>query len=632
MWFSRLQPRPGILLGLVFLLLWTAPLHAESLAELQARAAQRQLDRDPYWKLLLHYQRTWNGTERSLIDDPDFFLAEQGKTDPDAELSATLAGFDRPEAEPNQHPQCRFPDRLAWLSEQLQLPEGTFPAVACPEYQTALEKVDPRSVTLIFPGTHSNNPASMFGHTLLNLDGPYESRLLSYAVNYSAQTAETSGFAFAFKGILGLYRGYYSVLPYYEMVRKYNDLERRDVWEYRLNLDREESRRMFRHVWALRDIYSDYYFFDENCSYNLLFLLEAARPGLSLVEECRPWVIPVDTVRIVEAGGLVARTDYRPSKATRIAHLAGRMDGEEVRAGKQLLAGELTPERLAEAGLSRAGEIRVLELAAETVEFRYFRQELSKEEYRREYLGLLTARSRRGAAEAADVEIPAPAEPASGHGSNRFSLAAGWRDGAPFQELRLRPAYHALQDADAGYLEGSQIIFGDLALRYHPRRDRLELQELDVIDIVSISPQHAFFKPVSWKVATGVRQETFADHDQHLLGRLNPGGGFAWRSPLGVAYLFLETEGQLSGRFDDSYALGAGGSLGLLSRAGERWKGQLLVRQMYYAFGDRHRTLQIGLDQTLLAGRSQSLGLELNRRREYGDWTSDAIFAWRWFW
>jgi len=620
-------------LGLVFLCLCLGrPARAEVADALLARAAQLQLEQAPYWKVLLHYQRSWNGEERSLIDDPAFFLSPRGKRDPGAELQATLRAFFAPAGEPDRHPQCRFPDRLDWLREQLQLPADSLPAVACPEYETALNKVDPRAVTLIFPGTHSNNPASMFGHTLLNLDGPYQSRLLSYAVNYSAQTAETSGLAFAFKGILGFYRGYYSVLPYYEMVRKYNDLERRDVWEYRLNLDQDESRRMFRHIWALRDIYSDYYFFDENCSYNLLFLIEAARPGLSLVADCRPWVIPVDTVRIVEQNGLVERADYRPSKATRIAHLAGRMTPTEVAAGKRLLAGELPPARLGGEGLSRTGEIRVLELAAETVEFRYFRQELSREEYRREYLGLLTERSRRGAADAADTDIPAPTEPATGHASNRFGLAAGWRDGDPFQELRLRAAYHALQDADAGYLEGSQIIFGDLALRYQPRRDRLELQELNAIDIVSISPRHPFFRPVSWKVATGLRQETFADGDQHLLYRLNPGGGFAWRSALGIAYLFLETEGQLSGRFDDSYALGGGGSLGLLSSAGSLWKGQLLLRQIYYGPSDRHRTLRVGLDQSLLLGRNQSLGLELDRRREYGAWLSEAVISWRWFW
>jgi len=68
----------------------------------------------------------------------------------------------------------------------------------------------------------------------LPLRGRHTSRLLSFAVNYAARTDETNGFAYAIKGVFGFYPGYYSLLPYYVKVREYNDLERRDVWEYPL--------------------------------------------------------------------------------------------------------------------------------------------------------------------------------------------------------------------------------------------------------------------------------------------------------------------------------------------------------------------------------------------------------------
>ena len=102
--------------------------------------------------------------------------------------------------------------------------------MACRELDQALEKVEPRRAVLIFPGNHNNSPASMFGHTLIAVEGRHESRLLSFAVNYAAHTDETNGFAYAIKGVFGLYPGYYSLLPYYVKVREYNDLERRDVW------------------------------------------------------------------------------------------------------------------------------------------------------------------------------------------------------------------------------------------------------------------------------------------------------------------------------------------------------------------------------------------------------------------
>ena len=51
------------------------------------------------------------------------------------------------------------------------------------------------------------------------------------------------------------------------------------------------------HLWELSAIYSDDDFFDENRSFNLLFLMEAARPSLHLTDRNWRWTIPVDTIR-----------------------------------------------------------------------------------------------------------------------------------------------------------------------------------------------------------------------------------------------------------------------------------------------------------------------------------------------
>ena len=76
------------------------------------------------------------------------------------------------------------------------------------------------------------------------------------------------------------------------------------------------------------------------------------------------------------------------------------------------------------------------------MEFRYFRHEMEKEEYRSRYLSLLQARSRLGLADAQESEIAVPGRPDQGHGSNRFGLAAGWLEGDFFLEAKIRPAYH----------------------------------------------------------------------------------------------------------------------------------------------------------------------------------------------
>ena len=600
----------------------------------QERARQAQLAQARDWQVLLHYQPSLFGGPVSLIDDPRFFLAATGKTDPQAELDVTLAALFLPAdpAQPEEHARCRFPARSRWLSETLGIAPEQLPAVACSEFEQAMAHVEPQRAVLIFPGNHNNSPASMFGHTLISIEGPHESRLLSYAVNYSARTDDSNGFAYAVKGIFGLYPGYYSLLPYYVKVREYNDLERRDVWEYELNLTPAEVERMTLHIWELRTIASDYFFFDENCSYNLLFLLEAARPQLDLTGASRPWVIPLDTVRTVERAGLVREQRYRPSKATRIAALAGKMTPDETGLALELLADRLSVASMETNNLTVEQQMRILDVAIETTEFRYYRRELDQAAYQQRSLELLSARSRLGRSGDDYQPLTDPGRPDRGHGSNRLALGLGGRGDDWYQELRLRPAYHHLLDADQGYLAGSQIDFFNLVLRYYPERQQGALQAFDLIDIVSLSPRHAFFKPVSWKVTTGFHQRQFGDGDDHLVYRLNPGGGFTWGNSRAMGYLLMETDALLSGRFDDSFALGFGGTAGVLATPLPPWKVQLTARQLWYELGDQHRGLEVALKQSWQLDANLSLGLELSRERIYGDYTTDGALLLNYYW
>src|SRR5690606_18640561 len=113
----------------------------------------------------------------------------------------------------------------------------------------------------------------------------HNTALLSYALNFGAFIeGDDNSILYAWRGLMGGYPGLFALVPYREKLSEYNRLENRDLWEYRLNLTAEETTRMVEHVWELKQIRFDYFFFDENCSYRLLELLEIARPGLELTE------------------------------------------------------------------------------------------------------------------------------------------------------------------------------------------------------------------------------------------------------------------------------------------------------------------------------------------------------------
>lgn len=602
--------------------------YAETLIE-QARGLK--LSQDPYWLTLLHYKPGMTGL-RSLVDDPKFFLSPAGKHDPAAEMEATILALFEPPGDETQHAACRFIARATWLREKLAVDAARLPVPECRRFNDILNDVRPESVSLIFPSAHINSPASMFGHTLLTVDTAHGSRLLAWAINYTAVTTETFGPLFAVKGLFGLYPGYFSMMPYYAKLQEYNDIEQRDIWEYRLNFTQSEISRLLMHAYEMDHIRSDYFFFDENCSYVLFFLLDAGRPGLRLTDECRPWVIPLDTVRVAQANGLVVDTAWRPSRASRVRYLASLLPEEERLKARSVARGETPAQRLTDPDVPLERKTVTADLAAEYLQYLYAKKEIPNDTFNERFLQILGARSRMGTAGKGDYDMPAPQRPDRGHLSNRFSLGAGVRENDSFVGITLRPAYHGLMDDDRGYVEGNQILFTEIGFRYYFESERPKLQNLDLIDIVSISPRDDFFTPVSWKVRTGLRQRLGEDGTDHLLYDLSSGAGLAWKIPFaGLVYVMAEAEGNLGGRSEERWAAGAGGSAGLLRSTGERWKLHLFGRNIYYALGDSHNELELSLQASFAYGANGSLGAGITWRKVYSVRDTEGTLSWNIF-
>ncbi len=583
------------------------------LAELKAKALSLALHEERTWNVLLHYRSGILGF-RSLVDDPLFFLAPEGKTDAKAELMATLDGlFDGTSVPP---PFCRFPGRYAFLAERLGFDPARVPHPPCPEVDNIVRTIGGQSATLVFASGYVNAPASMFGHTFLRIDSEYESPLLAFAVNYAAKVEEGEGaIKFTLKGLMGGYRGYYSVLPYYEKVREYANIDQRDMWEYRLNLTPDEVRRLVLHLLDLKGIATDYFFFDENCSYELLFLIDAARPEARLTETGEGyWVIPMDTVRASISAGLVDNVTWRPSRARLIRHTLSFMTDREAELSRGIVDGTLPPDAVLPEPLPDAGKVRVLDLAALITQYRIAKKDLGHETFQKRFHGILGARTRLAGAEAETPPPPVPPPPDAGHRSARGSLGAGFRGDDPFLEAGLRPAYHDLTDDPAGYTEGSRIEFFSGAVRWYPEDDRIRLSRLDLVRIESLDPADRIFRPKSWKVRAGLETRDFGEGTDGLVSFGGAGVGLSLRIGEGTfASLLAEVEGAISRRYHASYRLAPGASANLITEPVPGWRARFEARGMWGAVGDTKGgpDLSANLRQNVRLGRDLSLSLDL---------------------
>jgi hypothetical protein len=609
------------------------------LAELVAAARAKKLSDQPQWRALLHYHaRTIASGVESQADDPDFFNSPNGKTDPEAELEATLAAFfsDVEETPTRQNPQCRFIARYHWLKQELSFDPTRLREQPCRRFREWRAALNPHALTLVFPAAYLNNPASLYGHTLLRVDAKGQdarTRLLAYAINYAAATDETNGLTFAVKGIFGGYPGVFSIAPYYAKVTEYNDLENRDIWEYELNFTPEEIDRLLMHAWELGPTRFDYYFFDENCSYHLLSLFDVARPSLQWTERFPLWAIPADTVRVVtQEPGMLRRVTYRPAQSTLLRYRARQLTSVQVRLAKAIALGNVPIEAATTAGSSDAERTQVLELAFAYLEYERLRGHTTNASATAARLrALLVARSELPPTDS--VTPPTPTvRPDQGHPSARVSIGIGRKDGNQFDEIQLRPAYHDLLDPEEGYNRGAEIEFLNVVLRRHHGDDHTRLERVDFVNIVSLSARDELLKPLSWRVDFGYKRVRFGSGNIPLVFHVTGGAGWAWQpASRFLGYAMFESAVAASSAFDRGFALGAGPAVGGLLDLSRRWRMQAEARILRYGIGDAYSASELTLNQRLTVGRRSALRLELSHRREFSQTSREGTLVWNYY-
>jgi hypothetical protein len=460
------------------------------------------------WLLLNHYQKNEFGFYKSRIDDPDFFLSKS-KNDPEEELISFVKELVNEKSDGDLSLQCKFPARFDWIESKLNLVKRNYIIRKnCPEFLNWEKSLDVSRVVLVFPSAYLNNPASMFGHTLLRLDSRagIDNPLLSYAASFGASTGEDGGIAFAVKGLFGGYRASYSVEPYYETVKRYGDIEHRDIWEYQLKLTEEEVSKLVKSLWELGHTYFDYYFFDENCSYYLLTLLETIRPEFKFIDNFGYWVIPSDTLKVVLAKKeVVGDVAFRPSLTKKLEISSEEIDSNKLDHAIAIAKGEEAIDSISSFGES--DRAKILEFSFDYLEFENSKKKGDQVLERKTAQNILFERSKLSSdKKIVKKSIIEDARPDQSHDSGRFFSRVGRRGGAAFYDLEIKPAYHDLLDSTEGFKSGAAIDFFALRFRQY-ESDNFQLQSFTPVSIESLSPWNKLFQPFSWTVKAALDRE-----------------------------------------------------------------------------------------------------------------------------
>lgn len=605
---------------LVGLLLALSASESLALPEEQAvaRGKELKLSAHPQWLALLHYDRSfplWGN--RSRAESPDFFLSPNGKHDPEAELEATIRSFYREGAE-DEHPVCIFRGRREWLSRFVpDLPERQ-----CERFKTWLEAINPEGITLIFPASFLNNPASAFGHTFVRIDQPGQNestRLLAYTADYAAKTAGEDALTYAIKGIFGGYTGYYSVSPYYEKVTTYSDLENRDIWEYELNYSKDEVLLLVLHLWELRGKGFSYFYFDENCSYHILGLLNVARPELMLSQSFQNWVIPSDTIReIVSREGLLKNSIYRPSAASKLRHKV-ELSNQQIQDVSLRLAKDASDEDSLD-NLEAIDQALAIDLAYEYQTYLRIKEQDDGAERKDDAWKLLSMRSKISGADTKTPPAPT-ARPDEGHQTVMASVGGGVMNNSLIADYVFRPAFHALSDYQPGYVLGSQIKFFELGLRQIESKG-IKLERFSLLNITSLTPRDRFFNSLSWHVEVAGRRVRQSKDEDFFAGDLSSGFGYSLElSPGVLGYLTVDGEALLGDGYRENYLIGIGPRAGVLANWANSHASELIAVSRLYHVGERTE-IKFSHRYSLNKDRAIRLETSVNRELNYTNWES----------
>jgi len=576
------------------------------------------------WLKILHFERTRLGFLRSQADTAEFFNDPEGHKDASKELLATLKLFYS-----KSEKRCLYPARFLLLSQNYQpLLKFNF-LEGCSRFQEFKTQLRAESATLVFSSYYLNSPASAFGHTFLRLNkglhkGELRPELLDTGINYAAIPSTDNPILYPLFGLIGLFRGEYSRLPYYFKVREYGDFESRDLWEYNLSLTAQEIELLVAHIWELGHTFFYYYYLTENCSYHMLTLLEAAAPRLKLTDHLPFWIIPSDTVRVLFLNdNFVQSVDYRPSLRSQFFSRLSKMSDPEKDLVKPLAVLDADRTSLLQSHTVDR-QIQILEASNEYLEFKnpalLETGKIPKVEAIKHQI--LSHRAKLGVGEKINVALPKEGPPQSSHKSLRSGLRYQSLHQTYFLDHRF--ALHDSLDPMAGFAPHSTLEFAKLSLKYEKEFKKFALDSFYMVSVETLTPLSRFVKKPSWKVRIGADREALRPCESCLATGLLSHAGYALNLNSSESLVFSLSgifDFSLSGKFKNNFNLSLGPKVSLLYNSHSPLTFEVSSYFYYHLFLQDRSVQSSSFEAGLALSKSAQARIKYEKRGRQDLWT-----------
>lgn len=495
------------------------------------------------WLKLLHYQSDgWRGGVKSSVLSSSFFLADDGRSNPQAELLASLDAFRRGQA------LCQLPARSRFLSETLG---ESFPDVSCADFDKYNRDHQLEGVSFVYAAGRLDHPASVFGHGFLRLNiAGDRDPILDPVLNFTVQTGDDSTLKYLAIGLVGGYVGKFSTPPYYDLIDRHNRKELRDLWEYPIHLDNAELELLVAHYWEIKDAEFDYLFISENCITQIVALVEAVVPELDIMDKERGKVMPIQVLNgISRHSDRLGQPRHRSSLIQTINYREQFLNGEERRLVKQLASGSSEFSSLGNVQASR--QAAVLDTAYDLAIYQQF---VEGEDGPNPIADQIIAQ--RAALDSQFSWSPTPIptrQPAGAHGSARSSIGITERYGDQALTFGWRFVYHDLLDPVSANPWGTEVEAWNFQLT--AANGEVDIEQIDIVNIAQYARRGSLLQQPSFKTQLGFRRTSDGEDKEFYLDRAT---GWSWSRESWLAYTMLETDLAVGSGIDKGWRVGAG--------------------------------------------------------------------------
>lgn len=265
------------------------------------------------WHALLHMP-----DDKSLILDPEF-VSQADENSAYLQINKTIQDLFKNNGKINKDLICKFPARYIWLSQQLNY-QVSSPENLCSDFRDYIYHVPIDDVYLVYAAENVTQPSSMMGHVFLKFEGKnYKNKKVSHAISFYTKVDSFNMPKLMYETLVLGKKGYFLVSPYREKVITYNDVEQRNIFEYKLKLTDFQKRLIQAHMWEIKSANLDYFFHKFNCATLTNDILGII--SKDILKNSSSWLTPLDVVKGVNKANIVESVTMLPSPRWKIRML-----------------------------------------------------------------------------------------------------------------------------------------------------------------------------------------------------------------------------------------------------------------------------------------------------------------------